>query len=491
MGGCIAQTTTEGLRIDPVTRHLEPHLDDLARAFVAVAFGGDEDTGAPPRERLKRFQMPMTIGIEGEAAAEYRPWVARHATHLAFLTGQPIRLARPGDTTNVLVILSPDPARFIAATRWREILGRAFGSQALDDVLAQLRPEGMGYLVVGGAQQAPEHIRLAIIAINTTFQAPTVWAAIVEELSQALGLLGDPPEIRNTIFSDINPHMDLTEPDRWLLRVLYHPAVQPGMTRQQAQRAAMSALSQLGYAPGREIPAGDQATGAAAIYAPSAATVARNFLRIAFADEGETPGNQRRLLARWDGGVRIALAHDAGMPSYHRWVETHVAQLAHVTRQRIELGAPDAADFLVAVTFDAPALLRQTELRTMLVRGFDDPEIVARRAGEFSATRPCFRLTSFHDNARTRPRAAVLVVSAHADPPMIWACIVQETAQALGMFGRDDALAWTAFNTQLQHVDLTGQDLAFLRLLYRPALQPGMPREAVAAAICGAVRGCA
>ena len=88
-------------------------------------------------------------------------------------------------------------------------------------------------------------------------------------------------------------------------------------------------------------------------------------------------------------------------------------------------------------------------------------------------------------------RAAVLVVSAHADPPMIWACIVQETAQALGMFGRDDALAWTAFNTQLQHVDLTGQDLAFLRLLYRPALQPGMPREAVAAAICGAVRGCA
>jgi hypothetical protein len=37
----------------------------------------------------------------------------------------------------------------------------------------------------------------------------------------------------------------------------------------------------------------------------------------------------------------------------------------------------------------------------MLVRGFDDPEIVARRAGEFSAARPCFRLTSFHDTART------------------------------------------------------------------------------------------
>jgi hypothetical protein len=36
----------------------------------------------------------------------------------------------------------------------------------------------MARLVVGATQEAPEHIRLAIIAINTTFQAPTVWAAI-------------------------------------------------------------------------------------------------------------------------------------------------------------------------------------------------------------------------------------------------------------------------------------------------------------------------
>lgn len=478
------QNLIDSLRRDPAARLFELGRDDLARAFVAVAFGSDPGIGTPPRERLRRFQTPMEIAVVGEAAANYVPWVVRHVEHLVFLTGQPIRIVtdRPA---NVLLVLSPDPARFVAGTPWREMLGRAFASQShVDDFFASLRPETLARSLVSHTVLTGDDIRYSIVAINTAHQPSTIWAAIVEELSQILGLLGDDPDLVHSIFNDFSPYMDLTEQDRWLLRMLYHPAVRPGMTRREAQRAAMAALANMGYGVGQSVPATGPAAAQGSIHAPSSADVARNFLRIAFPRQGAPPGARRAALARWEDGIRVALVTDEDSAKYRGWAEIHVAQLGHTTGQSAGLVPAEAANLLVVLGADPAALLRQAELRTVLAQGFGDVEGLIGQVAARAATMPCFRLTAFHDTARTRPRAAVLVVSSRGDLSTVWGYVVQETAAALGMFGRDDEVEWTVFNERLPYVNLTGQDLAFLRLLYDPALRAGMSREAVEAAIC-------
>jgi hypothetical protein len=59
-------------------------------------------------------------------------------------------------------------------------------------------------------------------------------ACIHEEIAQGLGLTNDSGEARPSLFSDDDEWARLTELDEALLRVHYHPDLQPGMTAEEA-----------------------------------------------------------------------------------------------------------------------------------------------------------------------------------------------------------------------------------------------------------------
>lgn len=50
-----------------------------------------------------------------------------------------------------------------------------------------------------------------------------------EELTQAMGLLNDHPDVRPSLFNDDEEFALLTEHDEFLLRILYHPTLKPNM----------------------------------------------------------------------------------------------------------------------------------------------------------------------------------------------------------------------------------------------------------------------
>ena len=67
-------------------------------------------------------------------------------------------------------------------------------------------------------------------------------SCIHEEIAQGLGLPNDSPQARPSIFNDDEEFALLTTQDEMMLRMLYNPALRPGMTEAEA-RPIIQALS--------------------------------------------------------------------------------------------------------------------------------------------------------------------------------------------------------------------------------------------------------
>lgn len=71
---------------------------------------------------------------------------------------------------------------------------------------------------------------------------------LVEEVLQGLGPMNDNDSLGKSVFNDTSHHTKFTAFDQAILNVLYHPAIRPGMTTAEANRALPYALRDLGYA---------------------------------------------------------------------------------------------------------------------------------------------------------------------------------------------------------------------------------------------------
>jgi len=453
-----AQVPATEQLVAPAT-FFNPTNDRIAEAFVTIAFGGDAEAGAPARTRLQRFRTPMRIGLLGEDAGRYAPWVLRHAQHLSRLTGQRIEVTPTGQA-NVVLLLSADAPRFLRDSRQRAALARHFGGEAaLDGFLGAIGPDYGGMLTPAYEPGRPHDIAGGLVLIPTGRDPALVWGAIVEELTQLLGLLGDDDRVAWSIFNDNSPYVDLTDPDRWLVRLLFDRAIRPGMTRQEALRAAQEAMRRLrptGIMDGPGLPD----------FTPSDADTVAAFLALAF------PQGRSRLV-RWDGPLRARVVTDAASQPYRTWAGAQIGHLAFLTRHVIE--ATGEPNLFIVIARDPAELLAQLGLRTELATRFgpldDLDRILARGAPS------AFRVTAFADAERTRLRAGIVVVRGDAPSPRIWAGLVSQTSAILGDFGQDDALEASSFRTALPYLDLTPLDQRVLRLLYLSSLRSGMTRS--------------
>jgi hypothetical protein len=326
--------------------------------------------------------------------------------------------------------------------------------------LAAIAPTDAGQLTPAFAPGRPHEIAGGLVLIPTGRDPALVWGAIVEELSQLLGLLGDDDRVGWSVFNDSSPYVDLTEPDRWLVRLLFDRAIRPGMTRAEALRAAQEAMRRLrptGVMDGPGLPD----------LAPTDAEVVEAFLSLAFA------GGRTRLV-RWSDPVRARVLTDTAAAPYRSWAGAQIGHLAFLTRHAIE-ATEAGANLVLLIAQDPAAELARPGLRAALAAGFGPLDELDRILARGPAP-PASRITAYADAERTRPRAAIVVVRGDAPPPRIWAGLVAQTSSVLGDFGHDDALRDSSFRTVLPHLDLTPLDQRLLRLLYLSSLRPGMTR---------------
>jgi len=205
-----------------------------------------------------------------------------------------------------------------------------------------------------------------------------------------------------------------------------------------------------------------------------------NFIRIALYEEyargqvSTTRSESPIRLLRWNQPVRVAIRFGpsvtpAKQAADRARVASYLSRLSRVTGHPISVTDQNPNFWLHIASVDeraglGPALSRQlTELTPGQIAS-----VTAMNRDTF-----CQVLTQ-SDPATSTYVAAVAVIPSEQPDLLRLSCIHEELAQALGLPNDSNAARPSIFNDDEEFALLTTQDELMLRLLYNPALRPGL-----------------
>jgi hypothetical protein len=210
-----------------------------------------------------------------------------------------------------------------------------------------------------------------------------------------------------------------------------------------------------------------------------------NFLKIALYEEyahgqvSRTRSVNAIRLLRWNQPVRVALIFGASVPQDKRATDTlrvasYLARLARVTGHQIALNDSNPNFWVHIASVDeraglGPALA--SELSELTPGQIASVTLMDRDTY-------CQVLTQSNPITSAYVAAVAVIPSEHSDL-MRLSCIHEELAQALGLPNDSNAARPSIFNDDEEFALLTRQDELMLRILYDPALRPGMTESEV------------
>lgn len=205
-----------------------------------------------------------------------------------------------------------------------------------------------------------------------------------------------------------------------------------------------------------------------------------NFLMIAMHEEYS--GGQISMrrsgapipLQRWVAPIRVSVLFGPAVPKAQvaadrARVASYFARLSRVSGHPIILTTQNPNFWVHIATVDERAGLAPVLEAEM-------PGLTAGQIGSVTHmddTTYCQVLTQTDEASSTYARAVAVIPSEHPDL-MRLACFHEELAQALGLPNDSNAARPSIFNDDQEFALLTKQDELMLRILYDPALRPGM-----------------
>jgi hypothetical protein len=218
--------------------------DDLVRNFERVALYDEytNEAGVFVEEQtssyLRRWQKPVRIGLHFGASvtavqkAKDKKLVSSFAARLGALTGLNIRVTNIKNANFVMLFLNRDEQQIdpglLAATVPR----------LLPSIVREIETSPRNIFCVAYAlsnADSPTDYSGAVVLVKAEHSAIMRRSCIEEEMTQALGLANDDPNIRPSIFNDDEEFALLTKHDEILLKMLYDPRLRVGMTPERAR----------------------------------------------------------------------------------------------------------------------------------------------------------------------------------------------------------------------------------------------------------------
>ena len=224
----------------------------LSRNFIRIAlFDEYVSTGNDLRaeatlSRLRRWEQPIAMQIEfGDTVPlaqreRDRSSIATFSSRLSRLTGVPIRQTDRGANYHVLVLNEDDRPGYEA--RLRQLVPGIADSS----VRAFLYPprDTLCLVIAFSEGDAPTYSK-AVALIRGEHPDALRLTCIHEELAQGMGLANDSPQARPSIFNDDEEFGLLTSHDELLLRMLYDPRFEAGMSAAEAAPIAREIATEL------------------------------------------------------------------------------------------------------------------------------------------------------------------------------------------------------------------------------------------------------
>jgi hypothetical protein len=212
----------------------------IADQFAMLAFDADPAVAAMPRTGLARWQEEIRLYVSGEAA-DIRLGGEIGAA-LARLTGLPIALVG-GGAPNLLVAVSYDPPALFAGPL-RRLLASAFNGDdvAVEGFLSGVVATQSCWVLAVWGDTAQTVIKAAVVGIDARQPRAAVERCMAQKLAASLGLLGPAGYLPRSVFAPQTGATRYSLEDGLMLRLLYSPALKPGMSRGAAHDAALAAL---------------------------------------------------------------------------------------------------------------------------------------------------------------------------------------------------------------------------------------------------------
>ncbi|MBP9184780.1 MAG: DUF2927 domain-containing protein [Fuscovulum sp.] len=208
--------------------------------------------------------------------------------------------------------------------------------------------------------------------------------------------------------------------------------------------------------------------------------LADNFLRIALYDEYSrndgafVRGETASILRKWSGPVRVGLRFGASVPEDRRAtdrarVASYLARLAGLTGHPIALSDSAPNFWIHIVSEDEREALGPTLANSM--PGLSPADIAD--VTQMPRTTYCLVYAFSEGRSGVYSRAVAVIRAEHPDLLRL-SCIHEEIAQGLGLPNDSPAARPSIFNDDEEFALLTRQDELMLKILYNPALRPGM-----------------
>jgi hypothetical protein len=186
--------------------------------------------------RLRRWVAPVRVAVRfGASVAEpqrqaRRGQIAAYLARLSAITGHPVRLD-PVSPNFFVYVVSEDERQALAP----EIAAVMPGFSGPEIAAFTAMPQST-YCQVSVLSESATGIYLRALAVIRAEHPDLLFRACVnEEIAQGLGLPNDSPRARPSVFNDDQEFALLTPMDALMLRILYNPALRPGMTAPEAR----------------------------------------------------------------------------------------------------------------------------------------------------------------------------------------------------------------------------------------------------------------
>lgn len=222
---------------------------ELLKAFAGVALGSEYEKRKP---RILKWEAPVNTAVIGKGYPPlFEKLVAAQLDDLARETGHPVKLVYsevmrqekrlPPDVSkipiNLLVFFAPKkdlPALVEKQTNgaFKAVDVKKFTNLGYCHGRMQIHKSGaLKFAYVAVPAEIVSQVQYGTVRVD-----PAIFtrACVVEEITQLMGLINDVPGLKFSIFSDDSAHVDLTAEDRWMLRMLYDPAIKAGMGPDEA-----------------------------------------------------------------------------------------------------------------------------------------------------------------------------------------------------------------------------------------------------------------
>lgn len=230
----------------PVTQHMLVENFLRIALFDEYAHGMTGSVQQQTPSKLRRWIAPVRVAVRFGASvsadkrATDRARVGSYLQLLQELTGHPIGLNDANPNFFVYVV-SEDERQALGP-----VMQAALPELTAADVSSITNLDRSTYCMVYAQSDGGSGVYSKAFAVIRSEHPDLLRLSCMhEEIAQALGLPNDSPLARPSIFNDDEEFALLTKQDEMMLKILYDPALRPGMTEAEARPIVETLASRL------------------------------------------------------------------------------------------------------------------------------------------------------------------------------------------------------------------------------------------------------